>query len=349
MKKVLSNNFIYFSNHSILFITFFTGFNYDILSFTVIGTAVVTMDLPHSRISTDISLCGRILTVTTNKEITIFPLPVFFSDFIAQGEIKILQSLKEFDEEIENNITEITDLKNKNKTEFFILQPMKLIFREKDKNREKDKLMENQNKKNQLSGNFGEFQGSVVISTKITKNLLHPEALQKNSNSLKSKKNSNINVNSKSKNNLIKISNNLNDGNGNGEGDEGERENDQLLITLQIAVFNLRYSYWMLVEGNFLGNLIKNKNENIKINANLHKKNVNLENTDMDFTVLDSIEMKKEFDVIVLKCWKLPSSVSIFSFLEDRSMVAIGLNNGKLFISIKNKLSFYFVSDYFIN
>ena len=341
------NNFIYFSNYSILFIIFFTGSNYDILSFTVIGTAVVTMDLPHSRISTDISLCGRILTITTDKEITIFPLPVFFSDFIAQGEIKILQSLKEFDEEIESNITEITDLKNK--TEFCILHPMKLIFREKEKNREKDKLLENQNKKSQLSGNFGEFQGSVVISTKITKNLLHSEtsleALQRNSNSLKSKKNSNLNVNinSKSKNNLIKISNNSNDGNSNGEGgDEGERENDQLLITLQIAVFNLKYSYWMLVEGNFLGNSIKNKNENIKVNANLHKKNVNLENTDMDFTVLDSIEMKKEFDVIVLKCWKLPSSVSIFSFLEDRSMVAIGLNNGKLFISIINKMSFLF-------
>ena len=291
------------------------------------------MDLPNSRISTDISLCGRILTVTTDKEITLFPLPLFFSDFIVQGEKTILQSLKEFEEETESNNTEITDLRHK--TEFFILHPMKITFREKEKDKDKDKLTDNQNKKSSLIGNCGDYQGAVVISTKITKVAESlPETLQKNSASLISKKSStsnvNVNSNSKSKNNLIKISNNSIDGNG--EGTEGEKENDQLLITLRIAIFNFKYSFWMLVEGNFIGNAIKNKNENIKVNINLQKKNLNLENTELDFTVLESMELKKEFDVFIVKSWKLPSSVSIFSFLEDRSMVALGLNNGRYFI-----------------
>ena len=200
----------------------------------------------------------------------------------------------------------------------------------------KDKLTDNQNKKSSLIGNCGDYQGAVVISTKITKVAESLPETQKTSASLISKKSStsnvnvNSNVNSKSKNNLIKISNNSIDGNG--EGTEGEKENDQLLITLRIAIFNLKYSFWMIVEGNFIGNAIKNKNENIKVNINLQKKNLNLENTELDFTVLESMELKKEFDVFIVKIWKLPSSVSIFSFLEDRSMVALGLNNGRYFI-----------------
>ena len=143
--------FLVFLKSFNFFIFFYTGLNYDILSFTVIGTAVVTMDLPNSRISTDISLCGRILTVTTDKEITLFPLPVFFSDFIVQGEKTILQSLKEFEEETESNNTEITDLRHK--TEFFILHPMKITFREKEKDKDKDKLTDNHNKKSSLIEN----------------------------------------------------------------------------------------------------------------------------------------------------------------------------------------------------
>ena len=304
----------------------------------MIGTAVVTIDQPDSRIFTDISQCGRFLTITTDKQINVFPLPNFLSNFVPQGGKKSLQTLKEFEEEIENN-NNIESVDLVPKTEFVILQQMKIVLKEKEKEKEKDK--EKENSSNNL---FSDFKAAVVVSTKITKIIMTPENPQivpKVPAIITTKKSSILTTNSKSKNSVTKIPNNvLND-----NGGEGDNENDEelLLINLKIAIFNLKSSFWFVVEGSFTGKKIKNKNDDIKnsnsnknnsnkdnINHQINTKNyINAENSYLDFVLLDFIEMKKELEISITQCWKLPSNVSVFSFLEDRSMVALGLNNGK--------------------
>ena len=262
----------------------------------------MNLDLPNSRIFTDFSANGRVLTVTTEGEINIFPLPIFFPDVTPQGFLD-LPPLGESEEDLGPKILE-----------FPILNPLRVIPKE-------------------LNGFSvcGGYHSAVVVSVRTSlppANMETPQIVPKVPVPLGvQKKNSNkqnkMPVSSPALTQTITPS----------------TPAEKVIVTLQIAIFNIFSSYWVVVDGNFIANKVEIKNLSGKTDKNESKNGQNGQKgdkNDLDF-VYDNSE-GREFDFLSLKGWRLSSNVSTFCFHEDRSTVALGLYDGMLYISF----SFFF-------
>lgn len=198
---------------------------YELISFSITASASVTLDRPDSSICTDFSLNGRLFTVTTEKEIQVFPLPPFFSSFSSafrNQENQGLPPLGEGDEELGT------------KVEVCRLQSTRLCTRTHTDGTDIDDI---------FSKNF--FSSATVISTIVTPIIteignflptdLNPDpslaaSSSSKKNSLKTKKP--VSAAIPSLNSIICMEN--------------------LTMKIQIAIFNKIYSFWMIVEGNIL-------------------------------------------------------------------------------------------------
>jgi hypothetical protein len=194
----------------------------------------VNLDRPDSRIFTDFSLSGRLFTVTTEKEISVFTLPIFVSttrNLSVQGPSHL--------SDIEYRIDSKSELK--------ISHPMKLIFppiKGQNGNSERQK------------NNFTDFSAAIIVSTIVTS--IGTETNSINNTDLGSEPSEKVATNTVKKMSLkarksISAVLPLNSG--------GPTVNtvEKLSLKIQFAIFHRITAQWMTVDG-FLS-CEKNKTE----------------------------------------------------------------------------------------
>ena len=306
----------------------------------------MNLDSPNSRIYSDISLCGRFLTITTENEINIFPLPAISVFSNPNLSVKFLDPICDV-EENGNNLENNGNFKSK----YLQVKSMKIIMKDKNKDQNvststggkpgagavaamiPNKSSTENNENDAISVN-GDYLASVIIAVNISEIINIPEitpevpAIVPKPGGSPKKSTGNL-KNGLQGANVISVS---------------SKSVEKISVNLQIAIFNRFSLQWVIVDGSFICNKIMDKNidkNSIKIiEKNLDKNNdKNNDKKKIDFYV-DSSELKEEFEVSILKSWKLPTFVTVFQFLENRNLVAVGFNNGKIDITIFSLLLF---------
>jgi hypothetical protein len=251
----------------------------------------VNLDCADARIFTDFSLSGRIFTVTTEREISVFTLPIFATtarNLPGQGPSQFGG--------IEYAVG--------NRSELKISHPMKLIFPSI-----KGQSSNSDRKNNSTDLNFS---AAIVVSTIVTS--VGTESNNFNNTDSGSEPSEKVGTNIVKKMNMksrksISAVLPLN------SGGPTAITVEKLSLKIQFAVFHRITAQWMTVDG--LVSCEKTKTEK--------KMGENSEN------ILSFVDLKKDLEITDLKKWKLSGAVTAFCFNEKRSIVALGLDDGKFF------------------
>lgn len=267
---------------------YYSGADWEVISFSVVTSGSVNLDRSDSRIFTDFSLSGRIFTVTTEKEISVFTLPIFVStarNLSGQGPSHLCD----------------TEYPMGSKPELKISFPMKIIF----------PPIKSQNSSFERKNNLTDlnFSAAIVVSTTVTS--VGIESNISNNTDYGSEPSEKAGTNTAKKINL-KSRKSISSAlplNSNGS---TVATVEKFSLKIQFAIFHRISAQWMTVEG-FLS-CEKNKSEK-KVDENIEH-------------FLNFVDMKKDLEITDLKKWKLSGAVTAFCFNEKRSIVALGLDDG---------------------